>query len=297
MDNKHSALYFGATRDHWWNLDQLELCVRRFGLGEAKRVLDVGSGVGHWSRLIARALGTPIELVGIDREPAWVEEAQKRADALASPATFTYMQSTAESLPFPDASFDLVTCQTVLIHLADPRKALAEMARVLRPGGRLLLAEPDNQAGVFAYAGAEPEQDIDALLREARFRMLCERGKARLGLGFNSLGARLPGLLDPAAFALLDVVTCDRTTLVVPPYATEPEREQIREARDYLERGIYCWPRPEAQRYFEAGGGADFDVEYAFGLERDRARLAEIDAGLFASVTATVLYLLCAERR
>ena len=55
---------------------------------------------------------------------------------------FRYRVADAKTLPFPDASFDLVTCQTLLIHLADPSAVIAEMARVARPGGLVLAAEP-----------------------------------------------------------------------------------------------------------------------------------------------------------
>ncbi len=67
-------------------------------------------------------------LVGVDREEAFLELAREGTDPLRS----TFVVGTAENLPFEDASFDLVTCQLVMIHLADPMRALAEMRRVLR---------------------------------------------------------------------------------------------------------------------------------------------------------------------
>jgi hypothetical protein len=52
----HSAEYFGAERDLWWNRDFLELLSRRFRLGTARSLLDVGSGLGHWGALLAPLL-------------------------------------------------------------------------------------------------------------------------------------------------------------------------------------------------------------------------------------------------
>jgi len=60
-----------------------------------------------------------------------------------------YGMGAAERLPFADATFDLVTCQTVLMHIADVAVALTEMVRVLAPGGLLLAAEPNNLAGTL----------------------------------------------------------------------------------------------------------------------------------------------------
>ena len=297
----HSALYFGATRDHWWHLDQLELCVKRFELQSSTRILDVGAGIGHWGRLLARVLAKPVALTGVDREGEWVAEATRRAakdlESGLIQGTFQYLQGDARALAFADASFDLVTCQTLLIHVAEPRDVLREMARVLRPGGRLVVAEPNNLGNHFASLIGGPDDDIDAILRESRFKLLCERGKARLGLGFNSLGEVLPKLLDPALFSLRDVVCCDRTSVLMPPYASLPEQDSIAEVRSYVEKKIFCWPRDESRSYFEAGGGSDFDAEWEFVLSRERARLAQIDAGTYATVSPALHYFFCADRK
>jgi ubiquinone/menaquinone biosynthesis C-methylase UbiE len=138
----HSAEYFGDTRDHWWNLDFLELIGKRLSLDRANDVLDVGSGVGHWGQLLANVIPRSARVQGVDRDPLWVEKAAARAAACGLAARFTYQVAVAEKLPFADASFDLVTCQTVLIHLPDPRAAVDEMLRVARPGGLILAAEP-----------------------------------------------------------------------------------------------------------------------------------------------------------
>jgi len=76
-----------------------------------------------------------VRVTGIDREPNWVEHASKRAAARGLDGRFSFRQGEAERLPFPDDSFDLTTCQTVLIHLSDPGAAIAEMLRVTKPGG------------------------------------------------------------------------------------------------------------------------------------------------------------------
>ena len=82
----------------------------------------------------------------------------------------SFQAGRAESLPFPDGSFDLVTCQTVLIHVREPSVALREYLRVVRPGGRLLLIEPNNAAGMLAIGPALRTRPLEDVLDRAPAR-------------------------------------------------------------------------------------------------------------------------------
>jgi ubiquinone/menaquinone biosynthesis C-methylase UbiE len=137
----HSAEYFGDTRDYWWNDDFLELIGKRLEFDRVSDVLDVGCGVGHWGRVLAKVLPGGVHVRGVDRDPLWVEKAELRAAALGFADRFGYEVAVAEKLPFADASFDLVTCQTLLIHAPDPGGVIDEMIRVARPGG--LISRPN----------------------------------------------------------------------------------------------------------------------------------------------------------
>ena len=100
------------------------------------RVLDIGCADGALVRAFAAQGATA---VGVDPDPAMLAAARERAAEAHSLATF--VDGRAESLPFPDASFDAVTAMTVLCFVPDAQGAMREMARVLRPGGRLVLGE------------------------------------------------------------------------------------------------------------------------------------------------------------
>ena len=100
-------------------------------LGGARRVLDLGSGEGQVSRRIARSGQATV--VGIDPTAAQLRVASQRGGGV------TYVRGRAERLPFEGASFDAVVACLVFEHLPDHRPALAEVARVLAPGGRFLL--------------------------------------------------------------------------------------------------------------------------------------------------------------
>src|SRR5260370_28558075 len=110
----HSALCFGASRDHWWNGDYLDLLARRLRLGDVRSLLDVGCGVGHWGRLLLPRCHATTRLEGVDREALWVERA---AASSPFPERTRYRTGDLGALPYPDGQFDLVTCQTALIHV------------------------------------------------------------------------------------------------------------------------------------------------------------------------------------
>jgi ubiquinone/menaquinone biosynthesis C-methylase UbiE len=106
----------------------------------ADRVLDVGCGPGYFARMLAEAVGAEGSVVGIDAVPEMVEYAGRKARCLAN---CRFQSGTAQSLDFADASFDVVVSSLMMHHLpAEARQhAVREMRRVLRPGGRLLLAD------------------------------------------------------------------------------------------------------------------------------------------------------------
>ena len=104
---------------------------------EARRVLDVGCGTGYLLRQLAGYYPKAIELAGVDPAPTMVEVARSKAshDRLA------FSLATAEHLPYADDSFDLVVSTTSFDHWSDQLGGLRECARVLEPGGTLVLVD------------------------------------------------------------------------------------------------------------------------------------------------------------
>ncbi len=102
--------------------------------------LDVGCGPGTDLPALAVAVGEGGTVVGVDRDPVMVERARQRTAALPQVQVRT---GDAHGLPVDNASVDRARADRVLQHLADPAEAVAEMRRVLRPGGLVALAEPD----------------------------------------------------------------------------------------------------------------------------------------------------------
>jgi ubiquinone/menaquinone biosynthesis C-methylase UbiE len=104
-------------------------------LGPEDRLLDVGTGTGV---AVRRAATTVTEAVGIDVSPAMVAEARKLAAGLPNAS---FLQADSARLPFDDESFTAVLCSTSFHHYAEPGPAVLEMARVLKPKGRLVIAD------------------------------------------------------------------------------------------------------------------------------------------------------------
>src|SRR5436305_15071050 len=99
MEGQHSAQFFRAERDYWWNLDHIEVWTRRVGLDDTHTVLDVGAGVGHWGRLLSHVLASGATRVGVDREPRWVEAATAQAAEAGLADRFTCRRAPREELP------------------------------------------------------------------------------------------------------------------------------------------------------------------------------------------------------
>jgi ubiquinone/menaquinone biosynthesis C-methylase UbiE len=199
QEKLHSADYSGPERDYWWNRDYLELVAARLELGSVRSVLDVGCGVGHWGRLLASILPSDATIVGVDREPEWVERAAQSAATRGIGRRLRYVQGHAEELRFEEGSFDLVTCQTLLMHVATPRIVIREMLRVTTPGGLMLVAEPHNRAQLLIETSVDAEASVEELLERMRFVLMFERGQMALGEGNSSIGDLLPGYLAAAA--------------------------------------------------------------------------------------------------
>jgi ubiquinone/menaquinone biosynthesis C-methylase UbiE len=101
--------------------------------------LDLGCGQGNTTRFLADLL-RPAVCVGLEYDASLVEYAMTRPD---NPPSVRFQQGDATRLAFADASFDVVFCRYLLIHMADPMRVVREMMRVVRPGGYAIAFEGD----------------------------------------------------------------------------------------------------------------------------------------------------------
>jgi 2-polyprenyl-6-hydroxyphenyl methylase / 3-demethylubiquinone-9 3-methyltransferase len=171
------------------------------------RVLDVGCGGGFTCEFLAHQQA---QVWGIDQSAHCIKAAQAHAEA--GELSIDYRCGVAEALPFETATFDVVVCVDVLEHVADPQRAVAEISRVLRPGGLFCFDTINRTArsrlvmiwllenilrripvGIHDWAKFITPDELSAMLTEAGF------GAAQMA-GFNLFGSTVGELI--AAYRL-----------------------------------------------------------------------------------------------
>jgi SAM-dependent methyltransferase len=207
-------------------------------LSSDERVLDVASGRGTTALMLAHEYGVQVD--GVDLSEANVGRARAAVDAAGLAARPVFTTGDAEALPYPDAVFDAVMCECAFCIFPDKPTAARELARVLRPGGRLGIADmvadprrlPAGLAGLTAWvacvADARPIAEYAALLSDAGLHLahvsrhdsalsrMIDQIEARLAVlrmtardGVEALGVdfeRAPAVLAAARAAVADGV-------------------------------------------------------------------------------------------
>ncbi len=149
MEAQARALFapLGPTYDRYANLLSFgqdprwrRFLVSRVEAGPDSRVLDVATGTGAVAAELVRRYGCRV--VGLDRSPEMLAEARRRV-----PPGVELLEGDAQSLPFADAEFDGLTFTYLLRYVHDPAATMRELARVVRPGGSIVMLE-------FAVPGA-----------------------------------------------------------------------------------------------------------------------------------------------
>lgn len=202
-------------------------------------VLDVGCGAGHLSFAVAPGVGS---IVASDLSPQMLATvaAEAKRRGLANLDT---RQASAESLPFADASFDAVCTRFSAHHWTDFGRGVAEMRRVLKPGGRLVVID------IVAPGAALLDTHLQAieLLRDpshVRDRSVDEWAAQLVGAGFKIAGHRTwPLRMEFDSW--------------VARMNTPPERAAVL-------RGLIQGAPQEVKSHFNVGTDASFDIEAAF---------------------------------
>ena len=181
------------TRQAAWTQAMRSQLYRRVDLLRAERVLDVGCGTGVVTEeLASRTRG---QVIAVDIDPAMIAAAQSRGGRAE------YRVGDARRLDFPDRYFDLVACHFLLMWVDDPARAVREMARVIRPGGAVLVCgEPD-------YGGRVDWPDLpigqwqaEALQRQGADPFVGRKLRALLHqAGLDAEAGVIPSLWDAAA--------------------------------------------------------------------------------------------------
>jgi SAM-dependent methyltransferase len=216
------------------------------GVRSGERGLDVGCGPGLLAAELLREVGTRGRIVAMDRSADMLAAARERLRG--QPVAFVH--SDAAVLPFADASFDFVVAVQVYLYVPDVARALAEAARVLRPGGRLVVVDTDWDSCVWLTAD------------RARHRRIME---ARMGdYAHAHLPTRLPGLLKGAGLGLTHAAAIPVLEVRYDPDAFSGGTIAI--TRDSAITGGV--PREEAEAWEADLRGRTGDGDYFFSVTR-----------------------------
>jgi ubiquinone/menaquinone biosynthesis C-methylase UbiE len=293
----HSEEYFGEQRDFWWRPDFLRLMAQRWRLAEASSLLDVGCGLGHWSMLLYPLLKPNATLTAIDAETKWIQEAPPRFFARfpgVNKDLFTFKLGRANELPLPSDAYEVATCQTVLMHLADPLGALREMVRVAKPGGIIIAAEPNNFFNIMAFTSLTADEPVDSMVKRFEFWLRYHRGKKLAGAGDNTMGDWLPGMFGQLGLTDISVDLSDRACPLIPPYASQEQKVMIEQSKEWKKTKTGPWDEKALLKYAKAGGAGKKLLEEGRRLifEMMDEELAEIKRKKYHTAGGGMNYLI-----
>lgn len=208
-------------RAKWWTDAFTAFLAESLRPKAGMRILDVGCGTGTAEVSLARLRLSQLDMVGIDISVSRVSDALTATRYMN--ATVGFAAADACHIPFPDASFDATFCVAVMQHIGEVPRALAECARVTKPGGKFLAVEPDNAA---RYWFSSLPSGMAAFEKGQRF-FAASAGAGR-ETALAAVGAMIPGLLPAAGITPLSVrlFPVFGSTLAAPPAAVWEARKK-----------------------------------------------------------------------
>lgn len=273
---------------------------KRWNLEQYSSLLDVGCGVCHWSKILIPYLKNGSKVFAIDSDEKSAKGSDKlRAYFAGFNADITFKLGDAQSLEFDDDSFDIVTCQTVLIHLENPQKAVQEMHRVAKPGGKVICAEPNNSAPSLIMDSISRLCTVDEILERVKYSILYEKGKTSSAQGNNSIGDFVPEMFSKAGLKNIRVFLSDKATPLLPPYESIEEQAEIDGILEWKKTKSAVFDKQIAKRYFEALGdqNSQFFEQYWENIVKQWDEIIDaIGENRFYSSGAAIMYLVSGEK-
>lgn len=258
---KHLKNFIIDQRRYMWREDTIEMYSKWMNLSNGMTVVDIGCGLGYLGWTYWKYFGKDGKYFGIDRSFKLLKEAKGLSEGWANGGEALFSTGDAYNLPFPDNYSNWTMCQTLLMHLEFPEKALAEMVRITKPGGLIVCKEPDNltatNAGIYSSTGSLSDKDI---LENHKMMLIYAKGRKKLGLGDMAIALKVPKMMSDVGLVNIDSRCNDVANFVQPPYETDKQKYQIEMTKKFFKsdsvEGNKKRRDKEFKDFFLAGGGS-----------------------------------------
>ena len=256
-----------------WLEDTLDKLAAWMDLKPGMTAVDVGCGLSYLGYTYWPYFGKGGRYIGVDASSELLKDAAEAAREWAKNGETSFVAGDAYSLPLPNDFADWVMCQTLLMHLEKPELALAEMTRVVKPGGLVMCKEPDHLATMMTEGyWSIPEFDIEEKLLLRKRAFLCHKGRIKLGRGDNHVAPKVPRMMKKLGLMDIGVRTNDRALFLEPPYEGELQQHQLEHIKkQWLDEKRYkVWMDREKEEFLAGGGDPEEYDRYRKIADRTR---------------------------
>jgi ubiquinone/menaquinone biosynthesis C-methylase UbiE len=207
-------------------------------------IVDVGCGTGHFTRYLTSLITGRCQTIGIDARVASINSAARETRQLGLSDRVSYKQGDVYQLPIQSDFADLTCCRTVLMHLTDPRRAVAEMARITKPGGTVAAIEPGQMRSFY-----DPEDNRFSLL-DNQMGLAYLTGMRKLEGKEFGIGEQLPSIFSSAGLRELRIeIRADAWM----PCDARLKKDQARQMLEYTYL-LFKEGKKDERRILRAGG-------------------------------------------
>jgi ubiquinone/menaquinone biosynthesis C-methylase UbiE len=287
-------IFLDEQRKYIWNKDYWRnVIVPLFKLKQNSIILDVGCGLGFLGQNLVEFVPSG-KIIGVDLDAKLIEAARKIADNCGFSAIFDFRVGDAYDLPVNSNTVDLSICQTLLMHLEEPMKAISEMQRVTKNGGRVVAIEPDYASFSFFDSAYDTMGfSLEERVKLWRWNCILTAGKKKLGRGDNEIGSKVPYLFFKSGLRVVDVRCLDRAFWMVPPYqGRELELKHMMLPPEFLVEKL------DMRTEFLAGGGTENEWKEYFNFMKKlyEIRQQQIKEKTFVSSSLIGVIITIAEK-
>ncbi len=291
MKSKQELLF--KTRKYLWHPDTIVKLASWFGLKPGMRIADIGCGIGYLGYTYWPFYRRHGRYIGIDIDYKSLKAGEKMAAKWGGNRIPHFIQGDAYHLPLKSNSVDCAMAQTLYIHLNKPKQALREIFRIVRPGGLVVIIEPDTLSR--KSVSSLPDLDLKTKLLLEKYRILRYKGREKLGLGDYSIGSKMPYMMKEAGLKDIDVRINDRVSFIEPPYESLEQRYFLEMLTGIIYENDQKQIRDEGsvRKQFIAGGGKanEYDQVVKIGRQRKSILKRQLSKNKLFYLSTSFIYI------